>query len=141
MLYSATSYSAGTEGKYDNSTPTNVDFHRAIKLINNNKFEQALTVLLEIESKKPLGYSKADLYNYLGYCSRKKTNPDFKKAEQYYNKSLSLDPNHIGALEYLGELYYETNRYDDAIKMLSRLEKVAGKGSEEYNELFQLLKN
>ena len=27
-------------------------------------------------------------------------------------KALSLDPDHIGALEYLGELYYETDRVD-----------------------------
>ena len=141
IFYSTNLFAAGTEGKYDNATPTNVDFYRAIKLINKNNFDQALTVLLDIESKKPLGYSKADLYNYLGYCSRKKNNPDFEKAEYYYKKSLDLEPNHIGALEYLGELYYETNNLEKAIVMLDRLEASAGINSDEYKELYELLNN
>ena len=130
--------SAGTDGKYDNPA-TNVDFYRAIKMINNQSYDQALTVLLNIESKKPLGYSKADLYNYLGFCSRKKNKPDFDKAEYYYQKSLDLEPSHIGALEYLGELYFETDRLEEAFELLDRLESAAGKDSEEYLELFKIL--
>ena len=141
IFYSTALSAAGTEGKYDNSTPTNVDFHRAVKMINNDNFDQALKVLLDIESKKPLGYTKADLYNYLGYCSRKKSNPDFEKAEYYYNKSLDLDAKHVGALEYLGELYYETNELEKALVMLDRLEASAGKDSDEYQELYELLNN
>ena len=64
---------------------------------------------------------------------------NFEKAEEYYLKALKLDPNHIGALEYLGELYYETNRIDKAIDLLERLKSVAGEDSEEYLELYEII--
>ena len=54
-----------------------------------------------------------------------------------YLKALKLEPNHIGALEYLGELYYETGRIDEASELLERLKLVAGESSEEYLELFR----
>ena len=46
---------------------------------------------------------------------------------------------HIGALEYLGELYFETNREDMARTLLDRLGTVAGESSNEYKELYNLL--
>mgnify|MGYP001237049766 FL=1 len=51
------------------------------------------------------------------------------KAESYYLKALKLEHNHIGALEYLGELYYKTGRIDKASDLLERLRLVAGESS------------
>ena len=63
----------------------------------------------------------------------------FEKAEKYYLKALKINDKHIGALEYLGELYYETGRLEEAFELLDRLESAAGKNSEEYLELFEIL--
>jgi len=39
----------------------------------------------------------------------------------------------------LGELYYETDRLEEAFELLDRLESAAGKDSEQYLELFEIL--
>lgn len=44
------------------------------------------------------------------------------KAETFYNKALNIDPNHKGALEYIGELYVDTKRMDKAKQTLIKLE-------------------
>ena len=75
----------------------------------------------------------------LGYATRKQQKPNFEKAEKYYLKHLKINDQHIGALEYLGELYYETDRLEEAFELLDRLESAAGKDSEEYLELFEIL--
>ena len=140
LFSSSFSFSAGTDSyESRDSVDPNVEFHRAKKLIYNKNYKLALGMLKDIENEKPFGYSKADWYNYLGFASRKQQPPNYKEAETYYLKALDYDSNHIGALEYLGELYYETDRKDLAKTMLSKLEKVAGKNSEEYKELFELL--
>ena len=108
-------------------------------LIKTYKFEKAIKALNKLLNETPDGYTKADIYNYLGYASRKQRAPNFEKAEEYYLKALKIDPDHIGALEYLGELYYETGRVDKAEDLLERLKSVAGENSEEYLELYEII--
>jgi tetratricopeptide (TPR) repeat protein len=91
------------------------------------KFNKALEYLLKANKEKP---NQPDTLNYLGFASRKTGN--FIVAENYYLKGLSLDPNHVGINEYLGELYLETNRTDKAKERLKVLESCM---CEEYNIL------
>ena len=153
ILTSSFSYSAGTDSggsssssgggsssnASTNTVDVNIEFHRAKKLIYKKNYAKGLKILKDIENEKPFGYSKADLYNYMGFASRKQKDPDYINAEKYYLKALSLDADHIGALEYLGELYYETNRADKSKSLLEKLGEVAGKDSAEYKELSELL--
>ncbi len=128
-------YGAGSSSSID----ANQEYLKAENLIKSEKYENAIKALNKLLSETPDGYTKADLYNYLGYATRKQKNPDFELAEEHYLKALELDSDHIGALEYLGELYYETNRKDKAVEMLVRLKEVAGDDSEEYLELYEIL--
>ena len=128
-------YGAGSSSPID----ANQEYLNAEDLIKSEKYEKAIKALNKLLSETPNGYTKADLYNYLGYATRKQKNPDFELAEEHYLKALELDSDHIGALEYLGELYYETNRKDKAVEMLMRLKEVAGDESEEYFELYEIL--
>ena len=128
-------YGAGSSSSID----ANQEYLKAENLIKSEKYENAIKALNKLLSETPDGYTKADLYNYLGYATRKQKNPDFELAEEHYLKALELDSDHIGALEYLGELYYETNRKDKAVEMLMRLKEVAGDNSEEYLELYEIL--
>ena len=128
-------YGAGSSSSID----ANQEYLKAENLIKSEKYENAIKALNNLLSESPDGYTKADLYNYLGYATRKQKNPDFELAEEHYLKALELDSDHIGALEYLGELYYETNRKDKAVEMLMRLKEVAGDESEEYLELYEIL--
>ncbi len=128
-------YGAGSSSSID----ANQEYLKAEDLIKSEKYEKAIKALNKLLSETPDGYTKADLYNYLGYATRKQKNPDFELAEEHYLKALELDSDHIGALEYLGELYYETKRKDKAVEMLMRLKEVAGDESEEYLELYEIL--
>ncbi len=145
IFFSSYAVSAGTDSgesssSYsDSNVDTSLEFNKAKKLIYKNRFKLALDILKSIEKETPSGYSKADLYNYLGFASRKQNNPNYKDAEKYYLKALSFDSNHIGAMEYLGELYVETDRIDQAKSMLQRLGMVAGQDSKEYKELNNLI--
>ena len=146
ILTSSFANSAGTDsgGSSSSSASTNtvdvnIEFNRAKKHIYKKNYLKGLEILKDIENERPFGYSKADLYNYMGFASRKQKDPDYINAEKYYLKALSLEADHIGALEYLGELYYETDRLDKAKSLLEKLGEVAGQDSAEYKELSELL--
>ena len=141
LIFSSFAFSAGTNNSASDDQGTSVtkDFKNAQKLIYSKKYEKAIDILISLEDKKPIGFSKADLYNYLGFATRKKNNPNYEDAEEYYLLALSIDANHIGALEYLGELYFETDRLGQAEELLIKLGAVAGENSVEYKELFDLL--
>ena len=141
LIFSSLAFSAGTNNSASDDQGTSVtkDFKNAQKLIYSKKYEKAIDILISLEDKKPIGFSKADLYNYLGFATRKKNNPNYEDAEEYYLSALSIDANHIGALEYLGELYFETDRLGQTEELLIKLGAVAGENSVEYKELFDLL--
>ena len=141
LIFSSLAFSAGTNNSASDDQGTSVtkDFKNAQKLIYSKKYEKAIDILISLEDKKPIGFSKADLYNYLGFATRKKNNPNYEDAEEYYLLALSIDANHIGALEYLGELYFETDRLEQSEELLIKLGAVAGENSVEYKELFDLL--
>ena len=115
------------------------EYQKAENLINNKDFKGAIKVLKDLMIEDPKGYTKADLYNYLGFATRKQSNPDYELAESYYLKALEINNNHIGAMEYLGELYFETDRRDEALVLLDRIKMFAGEKSKEHKDLDKLL--
>ena len=135
LFIQSLAFSAGSSSSVD----ANKEYLKAEKLIKSDEFEKAIKALNKLLTETPDGYTKADLYNYLGYATRKQQKPNFEKAEKYYLEALKINDKHVGALEYLGELYYETDRLEEAFELLDRLESAAGKDSEEYLELFEIL--
>jgi len=75
----------------------------------------------------------ADVYSLLGFSLRKTGN--YAEARTFYAKALDFDPAHLGAHEYLGELYVETGEMDKARAMLAKLEQLCPKGCEELDDL------
>src|SRR5262245_7330256 len=75
----------------------------------------------------------ADVYNLMGFALRK--TGDTKQAYTYYRKALDFDPQHKGALEYLGELYVETGQLDKARENVAQLKKLCPNGCEELADL------
>ena len=129
-------FAAGTA--YD-TVDASKEYQKAENLINNKDFNSAIKVLKDLIGEDPNGYTKADLYNYLGFATRKQSKPDYELAEEYYLKALEINNNHVGALEYLGELYFETDRRDEALVLLDRIKIFAGDNSNEYKDLNKLL--
>ena len=78
-------------------------------------------------------YQHADVYNLMGFSLRK--TGDYKQAYTFYRKALDFDPNHRGALEYLGELYVETGQMDKAKENVARLRELCPSGCEELADL------
>ncbi len=135
------SYAAGSSS--DTNTKSNYD--KAVKLIKvakkyeqkgkvdkaNKRYEKALKLLVKSNKKKP---NNADTLNYLGFTTRKLGN--YEKGEKYYLEGLTIEPNHKGINEYLGELYVATNRIDLAKE---RLEILKDCNCEEYQELKEII--
>jgi len=78
-------------------------------------------------------HQHADVYNLMGFSLRK--TGDTKQALTFYRKALDFDPQHKGALEYLGELYVETGQLDKAKETVATLKKVCPTGCEELSDL------
>lgn len=100
------------------------------KLIKAEKFEQAIAKLGEALEKNP---NDADLLNLMAFSNRKLGR--FDTAMEYYQKALSIEPDHRGANEYLGELYLELGQLDKAEERLEILDKECFFGCREFDEL------
>ena len=129
VLLSGPAWAFGS-GSSDAETPIG----QAKALIDQHKYWEAIP-LLEKASAEPA--DKADAFNLLGYSYRKLK--EYDRAQAFYEQALSVDSEHRGALEYLGELYLETGRPDDARKVLARLDAACIFGCREYDELKKLI--
>lgn len=106
------------------------DYAKAEQLIDEERYADAVPILQAVVKRSP---NNADAWSQLGFASRKSGN--WKDGESYYAKALSLDPNHQEAMEYLGELYLETDRPKQAEALLKKLEKLCPDGCEARSEL------
>ncbi|WP_440924037.1 tetratricopeptide repeat protein [Candidatus Pelagibacter sp.] len=138
-LVVSSSYAAGSSDSDSSKTKTKYDmavthikaaknFEKKDKLEKAKKrYEKAQKLLIQSNKKSP---NKADTLNYLGFTTRKLG--DFENGEKYYLQGLSIDPNHVGINEYLGELYVATNRHNLAVE---RLEVLKNCNCKEYDQL------
>jgi len=148
LFFNSLSYSASNSGGDNDGKSMKVNnFKKGSSLIKQakkyeakgksekarNKFSKALKYLLISNKEKP---NQPNTLNYLGFSSRKIGN--FEIAEKYYLEGLSIDPNHFGINEYLGELYVNTGRIDKAKERLKVLENC---NCEEFKELNNAIKS
>jgi len=77
--------------------------------------------------------TNADAQNLLGYAYRNQRKYDL--AFVHYKEALRLDPKHRGANEYIGEAYVLVGDKAKAQEHLAALERICGKGCEEYQDL------
>lgn len=106
------------------------DYDKATALIDDERYAEAATLLEGVVKRHP---KNADAWSQLGFATRKAGN--WKLGEDYYAKALALEPNHQEAMEYLGELYLETNRPEQAKALLAKLTKLCPDGCEARSEL------
>ena len=116
-------------------------YNKAYELVYNKKFDKSIKLLEKIAKRKDLGEKKADVYNLLGFSYRKHSEPDLDKALESYKIALEINPEHLGAHEYLGELYITLGNMNKANEMLNNLEKIAGTNSMEYIKLKKAIDN
>ena len=82
-------------------------------------------------------HQHADVYNLMGFSLRKIG--DYKQAYTFYRKALDFDPEHKGALEYLGELYVQTGELAKAREHVVLLQKLCPQSCEELEDLQKAL--
>jgi len=104
-------------------------YKQAKSLIDDKEYGKAIPILQKLVKDKG---AYADALNLLGYSYRK--SGDAKTALDYYNQALAMEPDHLGANEYLGELYLEQKQPDKAKERLAVLKRACG-SCEEAKEL------
>ena len=119
--------SAWAMGSSDTPTDQQADPYKQAKtLIDDEKYDKAIPILQKLIKDKG---AYADALNLLGYSYRK--SGDAKTALDYYNQALAMEPKHLGANEYLGELYLEMKMPDKAKERLAVLKAACGTCEEE----------
>ena len=114
----------------DKTKPVSVDYKNGSIAAYNGKFQVAIK---HLERASRISPNNPDVYNLLGYSHRKLD--QLEKAFDYYWKALKLDPRHLGANEYIGELYLRTNNLKKAEEHLAVLDDVCLFGCDEYDDL------
>lgn len=104
------------------------------RLIQSEKYDDAVMKLQDYTEASPFD---ADGYNLLGYSQRQLGAYD--EAKSAYDRALRLDPAHKGAMEYLGELYLQTGKPEEAKAMLGKLEEACGTDCPEYRQLSEAI--
>ena len=130
MMASFLSSPVLSAGSYD--PPPNADerLKKAIKHIDREQFDRAISELRKAADLRP---KNADIQNYLGFAYRK--SGKLEASGNHYSKALQLDPDHKGALEYQGELFLMTGALGKARANLARLEVLCPNGCPELAEL------
>ncbi|WP_432719646.1 tetratricopeptide repeat protein [Jeongeupia wiesaeckerbachi] len=98
----------------------------ARRSIDLQQWDQALQVLDAARQRDP---HNADLWNWTGYCERKRGN--LQQAFSAYDEALRLNPRHLGAHEYLGEAWLQAGQPDKAQALLEQLKTLCGSCEEE----------
>jgi len=126
-----TAFSAGSAT--DKKTNYGKDYKSAIKLIKKSKYDDAIDKLMALVDVDTTDFTKADVFNEIGFAYRK--SQDFDNASKYYDKALKLDPNHLGALEYQGEMYVDLGQKENALANLEKLRNLVGEKDSYFKEL------
>ncbi len=103
-------------------------------LVYTQKFEKALGQLRVLENKHA---DNADIQNYLGFVYRKMN--ELGKSGEHYRKALRINPRHVGALEYQGELFVMTGQVKKAKNNLDSLKRICGTSCKEYSKLKKVI--
>ena len=108
----------------------NADFDLGFDAVKAKDWDRAVYHLAIAAKAEP---ANADVQNLLGFAYRNQRK--FDLAFTHYREALRLDPKHRGANEYIGEAYVLVGNKAKAQEHLTALERICGKGCEEYQDL------
>jgi Flp pilus assembly protein TadD len=123
----------GLSSSGSSSEPAAID--KAMEAIDDGRYRRAVR---HLEKHLKKNRNDADALNLMGYSLRKLDRAG--ESETYYLRALKIEPEHLGANEYLGELYLETGRPELARQRLAVLEKACQGSCEEREELAEALR-
>lgn len=108
-------------GSSDDSSETAPAYAEAKAKIDAEDYAAALPLLDKITADEP---QNADAWNLRGFANRKLGNMEV--AATSYTAALTINPGHLGALEYQGEMYLELGKTDAAMANLKKLQGLCG---------------
>ena len=111
-------FAAGTSSYSETkATPSKDKSMDAVEIaLAQQDYNKALSLLTKLVKQRP---TNADVWNLTGFTQRNLGHYDEAKAA--YEKALSLEPRHTGAMEYMGELYLKLDQPEQAKILLNRL--------------------
>ena len=136
-LLVATDKPAFAEGTSDGSSSSSASapsFAVAKATVDSGNYAAALPMLIAVTKAEP---KNADAWNLLGFSYRNVGQLDASDAA--YLKVLTINPNHLGALEYQGELFITQGKIDAAKANFAKLQGLCG-ACEEAVDLEKALK-
>ncbi|MCC2089564.1 tetratricopeptide repeat protein [Mammaliicoccus sciuri] len=83
-----------------------------VKLIQNKKFDEALSHLFENLEEDP-----KEVTNYINAGTILAEANDVERAEKFFQKAITVNESHGGAYYSLANLYYNQQRFEEAIKL------------------------
>jgi len=107
----------------------NPGYAPAKSLVEAGKYGEALDALKKLDAQSP---NNPDVLNLIGFSLRKTGH--MGSALDYYIRALALKPDHLGANEYLGELYLELRQPAKAKERLETLRRACS-DCEEFRDL------
>ena len=107
------------------SLPPTHPLAAAQTLVRGGRWGAALDALKQVNAT-----ADADWNNLMGYVLRKQATPDLEGAQRHYDAALRINPSHLGALEYSGELALMKKDLPTAEARLSRLQQLCSNGCE-----------
>jgi len=134
LVFIVVSLAASPALAMDNTlTQGGPDLTKARQLIKAKNWADAIKELKRLQIQG----LNADVLNLLAFSQRK--SGDFETAYKNYQRALKIDPNHKSAREYLGELYIQTGRIEEARAQLDILKRLCPEGCEEREDLEEAL--
>jgi predicted Zn-dependent protease len=107
-------------------------YRLAVSFIQAGRYDDGLSTLASLDKA-----DSPDVFNYLGYASRKLGR--LEDARQYYEAALALDPDHRGVLEYFGEWHVEMGKLAEARAYLNHIALRCGTTCREYLDLAEAI--
>ena len=109
-------------GTSDGSSATAAaSYAEAKAMVDEGNFVAALPNLIALTKADA---KNADAWNLLGFTYRKLG--QLEDSDAAYLTVLSINPDHLGALEYQGELFITTGKLDEAKANLGKLQALCG---------------
>ena len=122
----ALAFSSGS----DDDASNDPDMRKGNAAVIEKRFEDALISYQKVLDRDP---ENADAWSQNGFVNRKLGN--FEASLESYQYALEIEPFHLGANEYLGELYLQTDQVDKAEELAEILRRACLSGCEELTSL------
>jgi tetratricopeptide (TPR) repeat protein len=106
------------------------DMRKGNAAVIEMRFEDAIGSYNRVIDRDP---ENAGAWSKLGFSHRKLGR--FEQSLQAYQHALEIEPFHLGANEYLGELYLQTDQVAKAEEMIDILERACPTGCDELDAL------